>query len=146
MSTNWLPEDTTTHQDHVIAHVIGATVSGYFVLDEALHILLDIGFIWTIYLDGQMVLLPQTAAVKELEIDAEAKVHLGREIELLERDGRLAQGVGRLTRAPVDCLITEVSFFAKDDRRRLVLQGETANLIIETSLSSAEIEVRSGID
>lgn len=146
MSTNWIPEETSTHQDHVIAHVIGATVSGYFVLDEALHILLDIGFIWTIYLDGQMVLLPQTAAVRELDLDADAKVHLGREIELLERDCRLAQGVGRLTPAPVDCLITEVGFFAKDDRRRLVLQGETANLIIETSLSSAEIEVRSGID
>ena len=142
----WLVEDTTTHQDHVIAHVIGATVSGYFVLDEALHILLDIGFIWTIYLDGQMVLLPQTAAVRELELDAEAKMQLGREIELLERDGRLVHGVGRLTPAPVDCLITEVSFFAKDDRRRLVLQGETANLIIDTSLSSAGIEVRSGID
>jgi len=88
MDANWLPEDTTTHQDHVNAHVIGTSVSGYFVLDEALHILLDIGFIWTIYLDGQMVLLPQTAAVKELEIDVHAKAQLGREIELLERDGR----------------------------------------------------------
>jgi hypothetical protein len=146
MSTNWIPEDTTTHQDHVIAHVIGTSVSGYFVLDEALHILLDIGFIWTIYLDGQMVLLPQTAAVKELEIDVHAKAQLGREIELLERDGRLAQGLTCLTPAPVDCLITEVSFFAKDDRRRFVLHGEAANLIIETSLTTGEIEVRTGID
>ena len=146
METNWLPEDTTTHQDHVIAHVIGTSVSGYFVLDEALHILLDIGFIWTIYLDGQMVLLPQTAAVKELEIDADAKAQLGREIELLERDGHLAQGLMFLAPAPVDCLITEVSFFAKDDRRRFVLHGEAANLIIETSLTTGEIEVRTGID
>jgi len=144
--SNWIAQETSTHQDHVIAHVIGTTVSGYFVLDEALHILLDIGFIWTLYLDGQMVLLPQTAAVRELELDAHAKVQLDREIELLERDGRLAQGLARLTPAPVDCLIKEVSFFAKDDRRRFVLHGEVASLLIETSLTTAEIEVRTGID
>ena len=107
----------------MIAHVIGASVLGYFVLDEALHLLLDIGFVWTIYLDGQMVLLPQTAAFSELEVDAETRSQLGREIELLERDGRGAQGLERLTPAPVDCLITEVSFFASDERRRLVLVG-----------------------
>ena len=146
MSTNWIPEETSTHQDHVIAHVIGASVAGYFVLEEALHILLDIGFIWTIYLDGQMVLLPQTAAVRELELDDEAKMQLGREIEMLEREGPLAEGLTRLTPPPADCLITEVGFFAHDDRQRLVLQGEAASLIIETSLSTGEIEVRAGID
>jgi hypothetical protein len=137
----WSVEETSTHQDHVIAHVIGASVLAYFVLDESLHLLLDIGFIWTIYLDGQMVLLPQTAAISELEIEAEVRSQLGREIELLERDGRSVQELAHLTPAPVDCLITEVNFFASDDRRRLVLLGETATLIIETSLDSGEIQV-----
>ena len=103
----WLATQTSTHQDHVIAHVIGTTVLGYLVLDESLHLLLDIGFVWTIYLDGQMVLLPQTAALTELEIEPEVRSELGREIELLGRDGRSVEGLSHLTPAPVDCTITE---------------------------------------
>jgi hypothetical protein len=138
----WSVEETSTHQDHVIAHVIGASVLGYFVLDESLHIVLDIGFIWTIYLDGQMVLLPQTAAVSELEVEATVRSELSREIEQLERDGRGVEGLQHVTAAPVDCVIAEVSFFASEDKRRLVLQGETASLNIETSLRIGTIEVR----
>lgn len=142
MTNEWTVEETSTHQDHVIAHVIGASVLGYFVLDESLHILLDIGFIWTIYLDGQMVLLPQTAAVNELEVEATLRSELSRELEQLERDGRTVQGLEHLTPAPVECVITEVNFFACDERRRLVLAGETANLIVETSLGTGQIQVK----
>jgi len=141
MHNNWLAAETSAHQDHVIAHVIGASVLGYFVLDEALHVLLDIGFVWTIYLDGQMVLLPQVAAIRELELEAEVKEQLGREIELLERAGGAHESFKHLTPAPVDCLITAVSFFARGDCRRLVLVGETANLVMETSLASATIQI-----
>jgi hypothetical protein len=140
----WSAEETSTHQDHVIAHVIGTSVLGYFVLDESLHILLDIGFIWTIYLDGQMVLLPQTAAVSELEVEASVRSELSREIEQLERDGRGIAGLQHVTPAPVECVIAEVSFFASEDKRRLVLHSETANLIIESSLSTGEIGVKAG--
>jgi hypothetical protein len=140
-TNQWLSEETSSHQDHVIAHVIGASVLAYFVLDEALHLLLDIGFLWTIYLDGQMVLLPQTAALSELEVAAEVKSQLSLEIEMLGRDGRSAQNIERLITVPADCLITEVGFFSSDDKRRLVLVGEAANLIIETSLGTGEIEV-----
>jgi hypothetical protein len=141
MTDQWLPEETSTHQDHVIAHVIGTSVLGYFVLDEALHLLLDIGFVWTIYLDGQMVLLPQTAALLEFAVDAETRNQLGREIELLDREGRNAEGLERFTVATEECLITEVTFFANEDLRRLVLIGEAVNLTIETSLTTAEIKV-----
>jgi len=141
MPEQWLTKETSTHQDHVIAHVIGAIVLGYFVLDEVLHVVLDMGFIWTIYLDGQMILLPQLAAINELEADAETRDEIGREIEQLARDGRWAASLERITPAPVDCLITEVGFYADDNRRRLVLSGEHASLAIETSLSTAEITV-----
>src|SRR5256885_7527973 len=117
----WIAADTSTHQDHVIAHVIGTSVLGYFVLDETLHILLDIGFIWTIYLDGQMVLLPETAAMSDLELDSVAKMRLRREIEVLEQDGLTAEGLELLRPSPVECVISEVSFFACGDQRRLVL-------------------------
>lgn len=64
MTNTWTPRDTTTHQDHIIAHIVGATVLGYFVFEEALYVLLDIGFVWTIFLDGEMTLLPHPVAIK----------------------------------------------------------------------------------
>src|SRR6266850_5653090 len=85
--TNWTPKDTTTHQDHVIAHVLGATFLGYFAFDEALYVLLDIGFIWTIFLDGEMGLLPHPVAVSELEIDRETREQIKSEIDTLLSDG-----------------------------------------------------------
>lgn len=144
MTDQWSPQETTTHQDHVIAHVLGATVLGYFVHDEAAHLLLDMGFIWTIYLDGQMVLLPQSVAISELEVVSEIRAELNREVEQVDHHGRHVAGLQRLTPAPVECLITEVSFLAKDDRRRLILDGDEASLVIETSLGTAEIEIRDG--
>jgi hypothetical protein len=125
----------------VIAHVLGATVLGYFVFDEALHLLLDIGFVWTIYIDGQMMLLPQVVAINDLETDAATRSELNREIEQLGQEGRLAKGLERITPAPVECLITEVNFLEDGERRRLVLSSEETNLVIETSLGTAEIRV-----
>ena len=143
MTEHWQPKETSTHQDHVIAHVLGVTVLGYFVFDEALHLLLDIGMVWIIYVDGQMMLLPQVVAINELETDAPTRNELNREVEQLGQEGRLAEGLGRITPAPVECLITEVNFFEDGDRRRLILTGEEANLAIETSINTAEIQVKS---
>ena len=66
---HWTQLETNTHQDHVIAHVFGATVLGWLIAGEAAHLLLDIGFLWTIYLDGEMNLLPQGVAIPELDAD-----------------------------------------------------------------------------
>lgn len=143
MTDQW-SEETTTHQDHVIAHVIGATVFGYFVHDEAVHLLLDMGFIWTIYLDGQMVLLPQAVAINELEVESRMRADLKREIEQLEADQRDAEALKHIAVVPAECLITEVSFWANNDRRQLILAGEGASLVIETSLGTAQIEITSG--
>ncbi len=82
MTTEWSDKDTTTHQDHVIAHVLGATVLGYFIHDEALYVLLNIGFIWTIYVDGQMGLLPHPVAVGELDTE-KRRTEINADIELL---------------------------------------------------------------
>ena len=138
--TNWTPQDTSTHQDHVIAHVLGATFLGYFVFDEALYVLLDIGFIWTIFLDGEMGLLPHPVAVSELEIDAEAKGQIKSDIDLLLSDGAV-EGLLRFHLPPQPCQIKDVSFSADGARRRLLIAGEEANLIIETSLDNAEVQV-----
>ena len=80
-SSDWSPQETTTHQDHVIAHVLGATVLGWLIAGEAAHLLLDIGFLWTIYLDGEMNLLPQGVAISELDADeltSRARLHQAR--------------------------------------------------------------------
>ena len=62
---NWTDCETNTHQDGVIAHVIGATILGHFILDETAFLLLDIGFLWNIYLDAEMGLLPHPVAIGE---------------------------------------------------------------------------------
>jgi hypothetical protein len=142
MSLRWSPHVTNTHQDHVIAHVVGATVLGYFVFDQAAHVLLDIGFIWTIYLDGEMGLVPQTMAIKELELEADAKTELHNDAQALHSGGRESAGLLRIQPAPVDCLITEVNFYARGtDERRVLITGEDASIAINTSLLTGEIQV-----
>ncbi len=58
---SWTAAETNKHQDHVIAHVIGATPLEYFIHDETAYVLLDIGFIWNIYLDMEMGLVAGTS-------------------------------------------------------------------------------------
>ena len=140
MSPDWEPHDTSTHQDHVIAHVLGATVLGYFVFDQAAHLVLDIGFIWTVFADGEMGLVPQSMALSELEIEADAREELRADVRALQ-DGPDPEGLRRVTPAPSDCLVTEVGFHASGDRRRLTITGEGSSLVIDTSLLTGEIHV-----
>jgi len=109
----WTPAATNTHQDHVIAHVIGATPLGHFLWDETAYLLLDIGFVWHIYLDMEMGLVPERLALSELDVDA----------ELLQRTN-------------VECgPIESAELFEDREERRLVLNCEQGQLIIETSLN-----------
>ncbi len=141
MTNAWTPKDTTTHQDHVIAHVLGATFLGYFVFDEALYILLDIGFVWSIFLDGEMGLLPHPVAVSGLELNAAAKDEIKTDIDLLMSNTPSAENLLRIQPPPARCEIKDVNFFAAGDRRRLIIIGEEANLAIEMSLATAEVQI-----
>ncbi|MEP6742393.1 MAG: hypothetical protein ABJB61_07830 [bacterium] len=141
MTEDWTPKETNTHQDHVIAHVIGATVLGYFVSDETLHILLDIGFVWTMFVDGEMGLLPHPVATAELEVNEQTRTEIRADIDDLLTHKLHAEDLQHITQPQIECLITEVNFFASGDRRRLVVTGEQANLTIETSVETAEIRV-----
>src|SRR6185503_1943368 len=138
---DWTQLETTTHQDHVVAHVIGATVLGYFVLDETLHVLLDIGFVWNMFVDGDMGLLPHPVATAELEVSNETRAEIGAEIDRLLAHPLHAENLQHVTQPQVECMITEVNFFASGDQRRLVVTGAEANLTIETSIETAEIRV-----
>jgi len=115
---NWNAAETNTHQDHVIAHVIGATPLGHFIWDETAYILLDIGFIWNIYLDMEMGLVPERMAISELGVDVEWQ------------------------KTNVDCgPIESVDLFEDGQERRLVLNCEQGAWVIETSLSHRWIRV-----
>lgn len=134
-----LPQDTSTHQDHVIAHVLGATPLGYFIFDEALYILLDIGFVWTILLDGEMGLLPHPVAASELEIDEAIRQQIKSDIDFLLNDQ--SAGTTFLTKTSSAQPIADVALFSSTERRRLIVKGETATLVVETNLATREIKV-----
>ncbi|HSE17988.1 MAG TPA: hypothetical protein VLB46_13110 [Pyrinomonadaceae bacterium] len=110
---SWTTAETNKHQDHVIAHVIGATPLEYFIHDETAYVLLDIGFIWNIYLDMEMGLVPHRMAISELDVDAEL-----------------------LQKTTLECgPIESVELFEDGEERRLVLNCEQDTCVIETSLS-----------
>lgn len=125
----WTTAETNTHQDHVIAHVIGATALGHFIWDETAYILLDIGFIWNIYLDMEMGLVPQRLAIDELEADEAIKNELRSRIDQLTHS---AESVG-----PIE----SVEMFKTEDRRRLVLTCEEGYLYIETEINRRSTRV-----
>ena len=146
MSQGWQAIETTTHQDHVIAHVVDTTVLGYWVLDEVLYLLLDIGFVWIVFLDGQMTLLPHPVAVSELDTSDELKNAIKADIDLLLGDNVSVDRLSYLKPPPLNCRsdacrIKSVEFLDSGDARRLLIHGEHASLNIEMSLSTAEIRI-----
>ncbi len=141
MIEEWVATETNTHQDLVIAHVIGATEIGYFILDEMLHVLLDIGFVWSMFVDGEMGLLPHPVATAELAVSGLTRGEIRTDIDNLLAHKLHAEQLRHLTQPQVECVITEVNFFASGEQRRLVVTGEEANLTIETSIATAEIRV-----
>ena len=140
----WGELEISTYQDHVIKHSLGATVLGWVVIEDAMHVLLDVGLLWTIYVNGEMSLMAQAVAIEDLESDElnrAAVVQLTSDAQSLLSEGREATGLLRFTGAPVDCTVVAVDVFAWDSRRRIVIVGETASVEIETSLESQEFKI-----
>lgn len=142
---SWAELETSTHQDHVIKHVLGATVQGWTIAGEAAHLLLDMGFLWTIYLDGEMNLLPQGVAIAELEgddVNSADRAELAFDADLLLAEGRHATELKRFTAAPVACLIETVDVQQSESRRRVVVRGERGTITVETSPETGDVRVR----
>ncbi len=137
----WRSRDTTTHQDHVIAHVIGTTALGYFVFNEAVYLLLDIGFVWSIFLDGEMGLMPHPVAFGELDVNECVRTQIRSETDHLLGNLDVSAGSLEVIQALETIQITEVNFYEQGSRRRLIIAGENANLAIETCMATAEIKV-----
>ena len=138
--SEWELAETNTHQDHVIAHVLGASVLGYFTWDETAYLLLDIGFIWNIYLDGEMGLVPQSQAVNELAADDVLKNQIRQDVDAITM--ATDKAVLRAISVPVlSSPIQTVEFFVRDNSRRLVLACEESTLVVETSLNTGGVKV-----
>jgi hypothetical protein len=116
----WKQAETNTHQDHVIAHVIGASVLRHLVWDETAYLMLDIGFIWNIYLDAEMGLLPEALALAELNID---------------------EDVRHWEQVQAPSPIQSVDVFESEDGRRLVINCEDAAITLETSFTNREMHI-----
>lgn len=146
MAHSWQSTETTTHQDHVIAHIVDATVLGYWVLDEVLYVLLDIGFVWIVFLDAQMTLLPHPVAVGELDTRDDVREAIKADIDLLLGDNEVTDRLSQLKPCPLSyqsdaCRIRRVELLESGDDRRLLVHGEHASLSIEMSLATAEIRL-----
>lgn len=141
---DWNHLETTTHQDHVIAHVLGATILGWLIAGEAAHLLLDIGFLWTIYLDGEMNLLPQGVAISELDADelsSADKAELAFDAQLLLDEGGAATGLKRFIASPVECLIVGIEVLAANSARRILIESDGGKIEVVTSLETGELSV-----
>lgn len=124
----------------MIAHVVGATVIGYFVFDETAFLLLDIGFIWHLYLDGEMGLRPHPVAISELEREQSTKSQLQREVDAALQQRPNGEG-NLLQLLPNASPIQSVDFFVRENSRRFVLSCDDGSIIVETSLESGEVTV-----
>ena len=140
----WTELETSTYQDHVIKHVLGATVLGWVLIEDALHALLDVGLLWTIYINGEMGLMAQSVAIEDLEteqLDHAEIMKLTSDAQRLMSEGREAERLLRFTGAPVDCTIVAVEVFACDSQRRVVIVGETAAIEVEMSQEPCKFKI-----
>ena len=145
---SWTELETSTYQGHVIKHVLGGTILGWAVIGDAAHFLLDVGLLWTIYVNAEMDLMAQAVAIQDLEgegVTRDDVTALAADADLLNSQGREATGLKRFTASPVECLITSVELFSSNSQRRIVVIGESANIKIETSLESLDINISSQV-
>lgn len=140
MNNLWTEIETTTHQDHVIAHVIGATVFGTLIWDETCYLLLDIGFVWNVYLDGEMGLVPYPVMSNELEVDETFRHELKADIDSLMNPGK-AHSFLRMTPVSLKTPLVAVTLQRNMDSLRAVLFCDSGRLIVETSIATREVTV-----
>ena len=141
---NWTELETSTYQHHVIQHVIGATVLGWFIAEDAVHFVLDVGLLWTVYVNAEMNLMALFVAIEDLESDELPRSvidELTSDAQTLMGQGRDANDLKRFTDASVGCLVEEVSLFGADSQRRIVIHGEAGTIEIRTSADDGLINV-----
>ena len=128
----------------MIKHVLGATVLGWIVIGDAAHLLLDVGLLWTVYVTAEMDLMAQSVAIQDLKSDDVSHddiLQFESDAQLLISEGRETTGLVRLTAAPVECAIRGVAVFSCDSQRRIMIEGEQADIEIVTDLDTSEVTI-----
>ncbi|MFN2406459.1 MAG: hypothetical protein ABR594_10410 [Pyrinomonadaceae bacterium] len=138
----WAEAGADTYREHVVAHVVGATVLGHFEAEDALHLLLDIGFVWTVFVDGQMLLRHERLALAELDIADDTRAALAGDFDKLQEEGGAGEGLALARRAPAACLVREAILYESGQRRRLVVRGDGAGLLVESRADAGGVTVR----
>jgi hypothetical protein len=138
----WSEAGADTYREHVVAHVVGATVLGHFEAEDALHLLLDIGFVWTVFVDGQMLLRHERLTLDELGVSEETRAALAGDFDRLHGEAAAGERLALARRAPAGCLVREAALYECGGRRRLVVAGERAGLLVESDAAGGRIEVR----
>ena len=138
----WAEAGADTYREHVVAHVVGATVLGHFETEDALHMLLDIGFVWTVFVDGQMLLRHERLALAELDIAEDARAALAADVDELQGEAVAGSRLSHARRAPAGCLVREVFLYENGARRRLVVRGDGAGLLAESRADAGGVTVR----
>jgi hypothetical protein len=80
-----------------------------------MHVLLDVGLLWTIYVNAEMSLMAQHVAIEDLESDElnhEEVLQLTSDAQRLISEGREATDLERFAAAPVECAIIAVEVYA----------------------------------
>src|SRR5438045_3371116 len=140
----WTELETSTYQHHVIQHVIGATVLGWFIAEDAVHFVLDVGLLWTVYVNAEMNLMALFVAIEDLESDELPKSvidELTTDAQTLIDQGREANGLKRFTATSVKCLVEEVNLFSDNSKRRIVIRGESSSIRVDASPETSELDV-----
>ena len=141
---SWTELETSTYQHHVIKHVLGATVLGWFIAEDAVHFVLDVGLLWTVYVNAEMNLMALFVAIEDLKSDELPKSvidELTSDAQTLIDQGREASGLKRFTAASVGCLVDEVKLFSADSQRWIVIHGDAATIELQTSTREGLIKV-----
>ena len=141
---SWTELETSAYQHHVIKHVIGATVLGWFIAEDAVHFVLDVGLLWTIYVNGEMNLMALFVAIEDLENEELPRPiidELLKDAQLLVSHGRDASELTHFKAASVDCLVEQIQLFSGDSHRRIVIVGEAATIDVHTSISDSSVTV-----
>ena len=75
------------------------------------------------------------------ELTGVDRTELAFDADMLLAEGSEATDLKRFTEAPVECLITSVEFLASDSQRRILVVGEAANIVVETSPENALVSI-----
>ena len=86
-----------------------------------------------------MGLVPQTMAINELTIDEDIKSELRADADEVLRGN--TSSLKRLIASPVKSPIQSVDFYVHENSRRLVMSCESGQLVVETSLETAEVKI-----